>query len=41
MAGKTKDEILNFYGVGKLEELSSAIANKVLRRLMEMKRNRE
>lgn len=40
IAGKTEDEILNFYGVGKLKELSSAIANKVIRRLMEMKRNR-
>jgi hypothetical protein len=40
MTGKTEDEILNFYGVGKLEELSSVIARKVLRRLMEMKRSR-
>jgi hypothetical protein len=40
VADKTGDEILNFYRVGKLEELSSALANKVLRRLMEMKRGR-
>jgi hypothetical protein len=40
MAGKTEDEILNFYGVGRLEELSSALAKKVLRRLMEMRRSR-
>jgi hypothetical protein len=30
----------NFYGVGKLEDLCSALADKVLRRLMEMRRNR-
>ncbi len=40
MAGKTEDEILHFYGVGTLEELSSTLAKKVLRRLMEMRRSR-
>ncbi len=38
MTGKTEDEILSFYGVGKLEDLSSVLADRVLRRLMEMRR---
>lgn len=40
MTGKTEDEILTFYGVGKLEELTSIVADKILRRLMEMGRRR-
>jgi hypothetical protein len=40
MTGKTEDEILSFYGVGRLEDLSSALANKVLRRLMDMRKGR-
>ena len=34
------DEILQFYGVGKLEEASSALANKLLRWLIKIKRSR-
>jgi hypothetical protein len=40
MAGRSEDEILSFYGVGKLEDLNSAIARKVLDRLREMTRSR-
>jgi hypothetical protein len=40
MAGKTEDEILNFYGVGRLEDLSNVIARKVIQRLSELRKEK-
>jgi hypothetical protein len=40
MAGKAEDEILNFYGVGRLEDLSSVIAQKVIQRLSELRKGK-
>jgi hypothetical protein len=39
-AGKTEDEILNFYGVRGLEDLSSIIARKVIQRLSELRKEK-
>ena len=38
MTSKTEDEILPFYGVGHLEELTNVLADNVLQCLIEMRR---
>jgi hypothetical protein len=40
MAGRAEDEVLAFYGVGRLEDLSSLMAERVLQRLQALSRAR-